>query len=120
MTKPCSIPLPTTMDHAPPAHLSRASREWWISVISNYNLEPHHLLLLQTACEALDRLQQAREILAIEGITVAGLQGTKPHPAIAIERDSRIGFLRAHRELDLDAAGTNAPRPPALASNSRK
>ena len=45
----------------------------------------HHVHL---SCEAWDLAQQAREILAREGITVESGQG----PCIAIERYSRLAF----------------------------
>jgi P27 family predicted phage terminase small subunit len=88
-----------------PAHLRDATRAWWRSVVRNYQLEPHHLMLLRAAGETWDRLQQARELLARDGLTVGGREGgIRPHPAVAIERDSRIGFARLIRELGLDDA----------------
>ena len=104
-----------------PAHLREPTRQWWRSVMKDYQLEPHHLRLLQAACEAWDRLQEARELLARDGLTVEGREGgIRPHPAVAIERDARTGFARLVRELDLDTepAGSSR-RPPALASNRR-
>lgn len=74
--------------------------------------------LLRLACEAFDRCQTARAAIDREGITVASETGAiKAHPAVAIERDSRLAFARLLRELDLDTAGPDAPRPPAIRSN---
>ena len=105
----------------PPAHLTEQTRVWWRSVVREYALEGHHLKLLQAACEAWDRLQQARELLLRDGLVVEGREGgVRPHPAVAIERDSRIGFSRLVRELDLDTEPPAAPRrPPGLPSNRR-
>jgi P27 family predicted phage terminase small subunit len=106
----------------PPAHLTKSTKAWWRSVVTEYQLEPHHLRLLQAACEAWDRLQQAREALSNDGLTVEGREGgIRPHPCVAIERDSRVGFARLVRELDLDVEPPSAGgrRPPALASNRR-
>lgn len=106
----------------PPAHLGDDTRRWWASVTGDYQLEPHHLRLLQLACEAWERAQQAREILARDGITAVNDRGvTVAHPCVQIEKDARTGFARLVRELDLD---TEAPRtervgPPSLRSNSR-
>jgi phage terminase small subunit len=74
---------------------------------------------LQLAGEAWDRSQQAREAIAKEGLTVPS--GGRAHPAIAIERDSRLAFARLIRELDLDAEPPASWRngPPALHSNRR-
>ena len=48
----------------PPDHLSSAAAAWWRDVLRDYSLEPHHLHLLQAACEAWDRKGQAAAELA--------------------------------------------------------
>jgi P27 family predicted phage terminase small subunit len=108
---------------APPGHLSPAMQAWWREVMKDYDLEAHHLRLLEAACDAWDRMVQARETLAKEGLTVVTKNGTKRHPCADIERDSRTAFQRALRELDLDAdepVERPAWRPPALRSNRRR
>ena len=106
----------------PPSHLSADAKGWWKTVVVDFELEAHHLRLLQSACEAWDRMQQARTALAKHG----GLTFTKAngdistHPAIAIERDARIAFARLVRELDLDSGAlAEAKRAPAITSNRR-
>src|SRR5262245_6588010 len=84
----------------PPAHLSPSASQWWQHTVATYALEEHHLRLLQLACEAWDRAQAAREQLERDGLTTSGREGLKPHPAIAIERDSRLAVARLVRELD--------------------
>jgi len=75
-------------------------------------------MLLQAAGEAWDRLQQSRALLDSQGLTLAGREGVKVHPAVAIERDSRLAFARLIRELDLDLDPPAAAdmRPPKLRS----
>jgi P27 family predicted phage terminase small subunit len=105
---------------APPSHLSSSAQQWWRTVVDRYRLEEHHLRLLQLACEAWDRSQQAREQIEEEGLTVPGREGgMRPHPAVAIERDSRLAVARLIRELDLDTEPPIAERvgPPGLLSN---
>jgi len=88
--------------------------------MADYSLEPHHIRLLTLACEAFDRCTQAREAIAAEGLTIAtGDGGCKAHPAVAIERDSRLAFCRCLRELDLDVEppANSRTAPPALRSN---
>jgi len=104
----------------PPPHLSPSALQWWRSVVDRYRLEEHHLRLLQLACEAWDRSQEAREQVAKEGLTVPGREGgMRPHPCIAIERDSRLAVARLVRELDLDTEPPVSERigPPGLLSN---
>jgi P27 family predicted phage terminase small subunit len=93
----------------PPSHLSPSARQWWETTVDRYVLEAHHLRLLQLCCEAWDRAQEAREQLTHEGLTVPGREGgCRPHPCVAIERDSRLAVARLVRELDLD---TEPPAP---------
>ncbi len=105
----------------PPAHLRPETAHWWRAVLRDYELEDHHIRLLQAACEAWDRLQQAREQIDREGLTIATADGgLKAHLAVAIERDARLAFARLVRELDLDAgAPSETRRPPSLLSNRR-
>src|SRR6516164_5652364 len=106
---------------SPPAHLSEDMRDWWQQIGSTYVLESHHWKVLQTCCESWDRLQQARQVLSEEGLTIETKDSRKAHPAVAIERDARSQFLIALRQLDLDVEmpKTDKPqwRPPALRSN---
>jgi P27 family predicted phage terminase small subunit len=97
-----------------PSDLRAATRRWYVAVLEDYDLEPHHQRLLQAACEAWDRLQEAREVLRREGTYVQGRYGPKAHPAVAVQRDSRVAFARLLRELDLDGQPGPDPRPPRL------
>ena len=86
-----------------PAHLEPATREWWLSVVTTWELDEHHVRLLTLAAEAFDRGVQARQILGRKGLTFKDRFGQpKPRPEVAIERDSRVSFARLLRELDLD------------------
>ena len=79
----------------PPAHLSKSSAAWWRQVVKEFDLEPHHLKLLQAACEAWDRMCQARDAISTQGLTIRDGNGIpKAHPAVPIERDSRLAFAR--------------------------
>lgn len=96
-----------------PGHLSIATKKWWRQVASDYKLESHHVRLLTLAAEAWDRSQEARERLAADGTYIEDRFGQlRPHPAVAVERDSRLAFARLVRELCLDDDGPDAPRPP--------
>jgi phage terminase small subunit len=104
-----------------PAHLDVTTRKWFSAVVAEYSLEPHHLKLLTLAAESWDRCVAARKAIKANGLTYADRFGA-PHarPEIAIERDSRLGFARLIRELDLDVdPPTDGKRPPSLRSNRR-
>jgi P27 family predicted phage terminase small subunit len=107
----------------PPVHLSAAAKAVWRSVAEDYDLasEPHALLVLSAGLEAHDRKEQARKELARDGLSVATESGSlKSHPAIAVERDSRLAMVRCFRELSLDAGevfgggGYEQSRPPRV------
>jgi phage terminase small subunit len=98
-----------------PAHIKGPIRGWARQVMADFDLEPHHVLLLTKACEAHMRGDQARRQLDRDGLTVMGKQGLRSHPCVAIERDSRLSFARLVRELALDANAPDDPRPPRIA-----
>jgi phage terminase small subunit len=106
----------------PPPHLATTTAAWWKAVVEDYQLEPHHLRLLQLAGEAWDRCSQARMALEESGLTYQNRFGDPVlRPEVAVERDSRLAFARLLRELDLDVEppGDARSRPPALKSNRR-
>ncbi len=107
---------------APPAHLRPESSDWFRSVVSEFDLERHHLHLLILACESLDRATQAREAITAHGTTFTDRYGQpRARPEVQIERDSRIAFARLLRELGLDVEGpTEAPRPPRVVPSSHR
>jgi P27 family predicted phage terminase small subunit len=111
--------METTTQKAP-GHLSKEMKDWYATIASEYVLESHHLRVLQSACESWDRCQQARKLLKAQGLTILDAKGTlRSHPAVSIERDSRLAFLRALRELGLDSMDSEAPRPPGLYGGRR-
>jgi P27 family predicted phage terminase small subunit len=108
---------------APPNHLTAETAHWWRQVVSEYELQPHHLKILEAAADSWDRMAQARATVLADGLTVEGGTGPKQHPCVAIERDARAAFARLIRELDLDEPVPPPAaymRPPALRSNRRR
>ena len=107
----------------PPGYLAPATRRWWKSVVESWELEDHHVRLLTLAAASWDRAEQARELLAVHGLTFMDEKLKRPtaRPEVAIERDSRIAFARFLRELDLDVEPPKeiSKRPPALRSIAR-
>jgi hypothetical protein len=88
---------------SPPDHLQPSTKEWWIQVLRNSGIEQHKLRALQVAAEAFDRKEQARISVEKYGLVYIDPKGMiRARPEVAIERDSRIAFLRALRDLDLE------------------
>ncbi len=106
--------------HAP-KHLTAPSRKLFRRLVVDYALgrEPHALEVLRLALEALDRCEEARGVLARDGSYVPDRFGVlRAHPAIGVERDSRLAALRAFRELALDGATPDEVRPPRAGSGA--
>ena len=56
----------------------------------------------------------ASALIAEQGLTITDRHGqVRPHPTVAIERDSRVAFVRVLRELGLSDEA-NDSRPPRL------
>jgi P27 family predicted phage terminase small subunit len=98
-----------------PAHLGPSGRDLWAGILRGYQLdETHQRAILASACEASDRMVEAREAITRDGAYIdGGRYGMKAHPGLAVERDSRLAMVRCLRELGLDLAKEGAARPPS-------
>jgi P27 family predicted phage terminase small subunit len=101
----------------PPLHLGPAGKRLWRKVQAEFVLSEWQFAILESACVAADRQEEARQLIAAEGLVQdTGKLGLKPHPAVAIEQQARTGMLRALRELALQPEDVaEAPRPPRIA-----
>jgi P27 family predicted phage terminase small subunit len=114
------MPKQTKSPSIAPKHLRKESAAFFNSVMTDYQLDEHHIILLTKACESLDRIEEAREIIKKEGLTYKDRFGSpRANPAVAIERDNKISIARLFRELGLDLAGDGKTAPPALPANRR-
>lgn len=98
---------------AAPEHLSAEAAALWDATVAAYELEPHHLAVLERACEQLDALRRAQAAVAAHGELVEGRFGPRPNPAVAMARDATTLHLRALRELGLDLTAPAVSRPPS-------
>jgi phage terminase small subunit len=109
-----------TPDDAAPEYLEATTQEWFLSVMANYQMEPHHVRLLTAACECWDRMQAAREAIREHGLTMTDPKTgvVRARPEINIERDSKIVFMKLLRELNLSETPPDS-RPPKLKYGGR-
>ncbi len=98
----------------PPPYLTAASKKWWRSVVSAFELEPSDLRLLEHAAACWDRAEEARKLVTAEGAVIDGrFPGQRvAHPGVGIERDARTLHARLLRELNLDLEPPAESRPP--------
>lgn len=90
---------------AAPKHLSPAAKLMWTNLLNDFDLEDAGgLALLQAACEAFARAEQARELIDLTGGPVLRdrFGQLKPNPAVAVERDARGQMIAAIRALKLE------------------
>jgi P27 family predicted phage terminase small subunit len=86
----------------PPKNLSDEAKRWWKKLVSGWELDDAGFLVLENALESFDRMRQAQEMLAKEGLVTTDRFGQqKVHPAVLVERDAKAGLLRALRALNL-------------------
>jgi P27 family predicted phage terminase small subunit len=95
------VPLPVNFA---PSHLSAEARRWWAELAAEYSIEdPGGKLLLQTACEAFDRMRAAQKAISEDGLIARGSKHQpRAHPLLAVERDARGQMLAALKALNLD------------------
>jgi P27 family predicted phage terminase small subunit len=97
----------------PPAHLSRGAKRWWRAIMEGYDLEPHHIEILTAAAEAWDRKEEARRLIAEEGIVIRDRSGVQmTHPAVQVEDTAAVRMARLLREVGLDATPAQDLRLP--------
>lgn len=96
----------------PPSSLSKRSAGLWQSITSDFQLETTELELLRLALEAIDRCEEARSVIASDGLTSRGRYGqVLPHPMIGVERDSRLAAARLFKQLALAEALSESVSP---------
>lgn len=100
----------------PPATLGKAGKAYWKTVFESFEVERHHVDLLESACHQLDRAESSRAVIASEGVTTIDRFGqARVHPAVEAERQAHLTFCKLQRELGLDVLPpeqTRGPRRP--------
>ena len=98
-----------------PAHLTRATKRWFKDIAASYELQSHHLRLLEMAAQSWDEYETARAAVAEHGLTYVDRYGqSKERPEVGTARQARISFARLLRELALDVEPPPETRPPRL------
>jgi P27 family predicted phage terminase small subunit len=97
---------------AAPAHLSARTQSLWAEY-AKPEKGNSWTALFQTALESLDRSDQARALIDKEGLTVTTARSgvAHIHPATRIEKDARMQFCTAWRQLGLDRDSMTTLRP---------
>jgi phage terminase small subunit len=106
------VPRPTPALPRPPAGLGREARKLWRDTLRDFELQSHHLAVLEQACRALDVIAEAEAAIARDGAFLPGRFGVRSHPVAAVRDRNRVLFSRCLREVGLDIA-EQPSRPPS-------
>ena len=89
----------------PPPYLGPPATRLWQKLVLERARSQERLALLEIALSALDRADQAREIVAREGLVVTSERSglSRLHPAIRIETAARAEFLKCGRILGFES-----------------
>jgi phage terminase small subunit len=105
---------PTSRGKSPAPVRSVEAQRLWDWATAEFELEPSHLALLQSACDMIDRREQARQSIAAHGqTTFRNRYGeVRAHPDLQTERQCAVTLARILRELRLEesAPETRLPR----------
>jgi hypothetical protein len=78
-------------------------------------VDTHDLRRLDLAAHCLDRIEECRAVIELEGAFVKDrFEQSRENPAVKCERDQKVVFCRIIRELNLDIEAPKESRPPAL------
>jgi phage terminase small subunit len=87
----------------PPAHLGAHGAAFWRAIVRDYAIDNEgQLAHLDIAAGALDRLEQCRERIKLEGLVIDDKRvGRIAHPLLKTENGCRAAFQSAMRALRL-------------------
>jgi phage terminase small subunit len=91
----------------PPPYLSARSQALWRQYAGPVLKSPGQFTLLETGLAALDRADQAREIIAREGLTIENAKAKIPHqhPALNILKEAEAMTFKIFKALFLNCPG---------------
>src|SRR5215470_2883032 len=96
-----------------PADLSESSKKFWQEIFEQYNLEPHHLKLLNAACVMLDGATAAEKAIKQHGEYHLDRHGVwRSHPAIADRKACLAQFARLLKAIGIGYSRRSGPGRP--------
>jgi P27 family predicted phage terminase small subunit len=91
------------MTERTPRHLGANGKRLWRELTAEYDFgDAASIALLTRACESVDRMEQARQIIAKEGITIRNAAGVPTrHPAVVVEINAAAAMRDSFKLLGL-------------------
>lgn len=97
----------------PPAGTKAAGRRLWSSIVDDYDLDEHELVLLREAVRTVDLLADLDVLVKRDGPIVDTPQGPRAHPAAVEARQQRIALARLLAALRLPSGEEGDTQPSA-------
>ncbi|MEP7307326.1 MAG: P27 family phage terminase small subunit [Acidobacteriota bacterium] len=87
-----------------PAGLSAEAKRRWRALVEEYQItDAAGLQILQTHCEAFDRMRDCQRAIKKDGLVSTDRFGQqKAHVLTSVERDARVSMLSSLKQLNLD------------------
>jgi hypothetical protein len=94
-------------------------KTWVAAILKEWNIGVDGFKTLVLAAESKDRYEAARAVLSKKGTSYVDRFGApRPRPEVAIERDSRLAFLRCMSALNLSVEEPEEEEAPKRAYNN--
>ena len=77
-----------------PAGLGASGRRLWRSVVTDFDLDEHELVLMRQACRTADLCDRLEKQLDRDELMASTSQGLRVHPAASELRQQRIALAR--------------------------
>jgi hypothetical protein len=86
--------------------LGTSGRRLWRSILADFDLSEHELVLLNEACRTVDQLDAFAEVVAAQGVIEADTG--KAHPAVVESRQLRLALARLVATLRMPTGDEDA------------
>jgi hypothetical protein len=93
--------------------LTLGARKVYRDLLRTHGDTPETRHIAEAAAIFWQRAEAAAATVASEGLVITNAKGTFPHPAVSVERNSRLGFLTAVRALRQQPKYAKVGRPTA-------
>lgn len=112
--------LPKVPTAPTPKGLQSDGEKLWLSVVTDYELDPHELALLESACRVADSMTRLAETAAAAGVTTINSRGdVQVHPAMVEYRMQSIALTRLIASLRLPSGDESDMSRPQRRGSAR-
>ncbi|MGO1385747.1 MAG: hypothetical protein ACTHU1_13305 [Arachnia sp.] len=93
------------MNPRTPNGLKAPGKKLWTTIVDDYELGEHELVILVEACRTVDSLAALEAIVTADGVTDKSPQGVRAHPALVEARQQRLVLAKLIASLRIPTDG---------------